>query len=104
MAIEFESRWLQGHVSISMSFAFGLFRKSSSKLGGKWYSAMDKSSVIHGYILMPSRVFILSSYTDLYARLNCQAAHTYNRPREPNSPEPGAAKFEDGAMSARCGF
>src|SRR5271170_7898534 len=81
----------------SVSFAFGLFRKSSSKLGGKGIQQWDKSSVIHDYILMPSRAFVLSSYTDLYARLNCQAAHTYNRPRELNSPEPSAAKFEDSA-------
>jgi hypothetical protein len=55
---------------------------------------MDKSLVVHDYILMPSRAFVLSSYTDLYARLNCRAAHTYNRPRDLNSPEPSAAKLE----------
>jgi hypothetical protein len=55
---------------------------------------MDKSSVVHDYILMPSRAFVLLSYTGLYARLNCRAAHTYNRPRDLNSPEPSAAKLE----------
>jgi hypothetical protein len=55
---------------------------------------MEKSSVIHDYILMPSRAFVLSSYTDLYARLNCRAACTYNRPRDLNSPEASAAKLE----------
>ena len=60
--------------------------------------------MIHGYILTPSRAFVLSSYTDLYARVNYQAAHTYNRPRGPNSPETGAAKFEDSAYVSLTWF
>ena len=55
---------------------------------------MDKSSVVHDYILMPSRAFVLSSYTDLYARLNCRAVHTYNRPRDLIPPNPSAAELE----------